>query len=96
MSDKNSKINLLLIGVVGTGLGYLIGKNFGSKISKEVKRVTDHPEDIKESLEKFRENSGEILEDVKDTVSGILQQLNEKINTVDSMLSDKKKDNEQE
>ena len=89
MSDKNSKFNILAIGIVGTVAGYLIGKNFGSKISTEVKRVTDNPEELKENLEKFRNKSGDMLEEVREKVSDILGQLDEKLKAVDAILGEK-------
>ena len=89
MSEKDSKFNVLAIGVIGVVAGYLIGKNFGSKISTEVKRVADNPDELKKDLKKFRNNSDEILSDVKDKVTDILGQLDEKLKAVDAILGEK-------
>ena len=86
MSDKDSKFNLLAIGVIGAAVGYIVGKNFGSKISSEVKRVAENPEDIKENIEKIRENGEEIIEDVRDKVTDILGQLDSKLKAVDAFI----------
>jgi hypothetical protein len=88
MSDENSKFNVLAIGVIGVVAGYLIGKNFGSKISTEVKRVTDNPEELKKDIVNFRENSGEMLADVKGKMADMLGQLEEKLKAVDAILGD--------
>ena len=89
MSDKDSKFNVLAIGVIGVVAGYLIGKNFGLKISTEVKRVSENPEELKKDLVNFRENSSEMLVEVKDKVSDILGQLDQKLKAVDAILGEK-------
>jgi len=89
MSDKDSKFNMLAIGLVGGIAGYLIGKNFGSKIASEVKRVAENPEQLKENIEKFRDSSGEVLEEVKGKVSTLLEQLDNKLKAVDVILKEK-------
>ena len=89
MSDKDSKFNMLAIGLVGGIAGYLIGKNFGSKIASEVKRVAENPEQLKENIEKFRDSSGEVLEEVKGKVTTLLEQLDNKLKAVDVILKEK-------
>jgi hypothetical protein len=89
MSDENSKFNVLAIGVIGVVAGYLIGKNYGSKISTEVKRVAENPEELKKDLANFRENSGEMLAEVKGKMTNMLGQLEEKLKVVDALLGDK-------
>ena len=73
-------------GVIGAAVGYIVGKNFGSKISNEVKKVAENPEDLKENIEKLRENSGEILEEVRGKVTDMLGQLDEKLKVVDAII----------
>tara|TARA_B100000809_G_scaffold257599_1_gene299456 strand:+ start:689 stop:979 length:291 start_codon:yes stop_codon:yes gene_type:complete len=89
MSDKDSKFNILAIGLVGAVAGYLIGKKYGSQISTEVKRVTENPTELKKDLEKFKDNSSQMLEDVRGKVTDILGQVEDKIKAVDAIIGQK-------